>query len=657
MHRFRGAPTQAASLCLLLAQLAACGSEPTTTTPASAATVVTTSPVVATAALSASADTVVVGGRVRLSLVTRDAAGLARAPATVDWSLADSTVAQLVSTGLAEAVVYAARAGTVTVRAVADGRSASTNIVVLAPPPVLTSVRVTASADTAIAGQTVTLTLDARDDRGATIAPRDLTWSAPDSAIAAFMATGSGASLVGRLTDPAATEVHVRARAPGLATLAIQAESHTASARLLVLPRVAALRVRTDTVRLHVGESVALSATTVDSLGAPLPGRPIAWRSSDTTIASVRSDGSLVARARGMVAISATAEGVTSTVSVVVRPVIGDVASALALEIATYDGSGQVVHPDVLRLPRDWNGHRFWMAITPYPNANESFENPSIYTSDDGETWRTPPGATNPVAKVAAGHLSDPALVYDEASNRLVLYYRDAVGGNAPLRDDIYMVSSADGVKWSARELVYSDTGRYVVSPSVVRGADARWRVWSVDAGFDGCSAGGAGVVMRSSSDGRKWTAARAVSLAQPGYVPWHIDVQWVAQRREYWALLAAYRVGSACGSTDLFLATSPDGERWTTYASPILAHGVAPAFEAAVYRSSFLMDAAGDSLTLWMSGARRETDPKKGIGTRWSAAIARTSVASLLKRISATTVTIGGPSVVDTRPLPGGLP
>jgi hypothetical protein len=85
-----------------------------------------------------------------------------------------------------------------------------------------------------------------------------------------------------------------------------------------------------------------------------------------------------------------------------------------------------------------------------------------------------------------------------------------------------------------------------------------------------------------------------------------------------------------------VFVATSADAERWTTYRSPLLAHGAIPAFQAAVYRSTFAVDTPGDSTTLWFSGARVESDPKRGSVTRWSAAIARTSVAALFQRVDA---------------------
>ena len=42
----------------------------------------------------------------------------------------------------------------------------------------------------------------------------------------------------------------------------------------------------------------------------------------------------------------------------------------------TYDGSGQVVHPDVVHVPGGWNGYEYWMGMTPYPNGNNDLREP-----------------------------------------------------------------------------------------------------------------------------------------------------------------------------------------------------------------------------------------------------------------------------------------
>ena len=48
------------------------------------------------------------------------------------------------------------------------------------------------------------------------------------------------------------------------------------------------------------------------------------------------------------------------------------VSAANYLTLPTPDGSGQMVHPDVIDFGSNnaWNGWRYWMAITPYTNTD-----------------------------------------------------------------------------------------------------------------------------------------------------------------------------------------------------------------------------------------------------------------------------------------------
>ena len=76
--------------------------------------------------------------------------------------------------------------------------------------------------------------------------------------------------------------------------------------------------------------------------------------------------------------------------------------SKQALQIPTYDGSGQVVHPSVIDFINEygidaWSGYRYWMVLTPYPQSQDKFENPSLYASHDGLTWVVPHPITNPL--------------------------------------------------------------------------------------------------------------------------------------------------------------------------------------------------------------------------------------------------------------------
>ena len=78
--------------------------------------------------------------------------------------------------------------------------------------------------------------------------------------------------------------------------------------------------------------------------------------------------------------------------------------------------------------------------------------------------------------------------------------------------------------------------------------------------------------------------------------------------------LLSAFpEHGDGCHTDDLFFSRSSDGVHWTTYSEPIIRHGDQDWTATAVYRSTFLYDAATDELRLWISA--RGTDGAWRVG------------------------------------------
>jgi hypothetical protein len=73
------------------------------------------------------------------------------------------------------------------------------------------------------------------------------------------------------------------------------------------------------------------------------------------------------------------------------------VADVHPLSIVTYEGSGQAVHPDFVRLPASWSGDPVRLVATPYPGGNATYENPSLYTGRTGIDWVVPEGVTKPL--------------------------------------------------------------------------------------------------------------------------------------------------------------------------------------------------------------------------------------------------------------------
>lgn len=269
--------------------------------------------------------------------------------------------------------------------------------------------------------------------------------------------------------------------------------------------------------------------------------------------------------------------------------------------LPTYDGSGQLVHPDVAVFPGGFAGHEFWLAATPYPNGKANLENPSIFT-DDARRWIVPPSLTNPLVAPppSPAHNSDPDLVFDPLANRLRLYYRLTMNDT----DAILMRSTTDGAHWSDPVTVASAKGIAIVSPAVVRTPGGTFVMWSVNAVQGGCLARSTVLERRTSLDGVHWTNPSPVHITQQGYVLWHLDVQYIPTKKEYWALIAAYPVAAGCAADDLFFARSQDGVTWQTYPTPLVSRADYPAYANAVYRSTFNYDADNDAVRLWLSGA-----------------------------------------------------
>ena len=309
------------------------------------------------------------------------------------------------------------------------------------------------------------------------------------------------------------------------------------------------------------------------------------------------------------------------------------------LVLSTYDGSGQTVHPDFVATGPEWTQSANYLFITPYPNGNATFENPSIYDSADLLKWAAPLGVSNPIASPVDGYLSDPDAVFVPERNELWLYYRQVNSENI-----IRLIRSADGVHWSAPTIVAHAPNHEIISPTVVRRSPTDWLMWSVNGNL-GCTGLNTTVELRRSGDGTTWSAPTTVTLSQAGVYAWHIDVEWIASRREFWALYNTKTPGS-CTTSAVYLATSSDGVQWTTYPSPVLASGAIPEFQDVVYRSTFDYDEASDAITIWYSGARYDAG-----NYIWRSAVQRRLRSDLFATISAP------PALAATQPLRRDVP
>lgn len=360
-------------------------------------------------------------------------------------------------------------------------------------------------------------------------------------------------------------------------------------------------------VRVNLEEPVV--AEVIGEDGAPRSNVPVSWAVADggtLTTSSPRSDANGLVSATWNLGGKDEHEGSVrltngSTAAFGAEEASGhqiDLLEASLLRPQTYDGSRQTVHPDFARTPTDWGAYELHLALTPYPNGANALENPSVFVSRLGYRWFPESGVTNPIIAPTNGYLSDPDLVYVPTGRELWMYYR-----KVDTKNQIYLSRSHDGVRWSAPTHVVEGANQTVISPSVVRRSETDWLMWSINGGSRGCSDNIATVELRRSRDGITWDTPVTIALRNGDLMPWHIDVQWVPEMSQYWALYPAKSAGN-CATRAVYLATSADGVQWTTYPTPVLESGELYELRDIVYRSTFTYVAADDEIRFWFSGA-----------------------------------------------------
>jgi len=258
-------------------------------------------------------------------------------------------------------------------------------------------------------------------------------------------------------------------------------------------------------------------------------------------------------------------------------------------------GDSELVHPDVLDAGTSWNGYRYWMAVTPYANADNQYENPCILASNDAYTWVVPAGLTNPIAgPPGGGYYSDVDLhlTADRAKLRCTLRHRGALA--SPNRDQWLMSESADGVTWSEPTVLLTNlSDEEEVSASFLL-VDGTWRMYYA-------YSPGQAIRLRTTTDetlASGWTEPVTV-FSGPfanGNVPWHMDA--IYTNDEFW-LLVNGRLPAGT-QQDLWLLHSADGLTWTVGDTPVLAVS-SGTWDAQLYRGTIWPRWVGPNLNLGM--------------------------------------------------------
>ena len=269
------------------------------------------------------------------------------------------------------------------------------------------------------------------------------------------------------------------------------------------------------------------------------------------------------------------------------------------LVVPTYDGSNQVVHPDILVEP-----DRITLAITPYPFSNGDFENPSVFSTTDGIAFDPIPGAPAPLVPTPAyDHNDDPDLRIDPATGEYELLYLETL---RPDKQSIVALRSRDLVAWTRHDRIVYDLTKgddFLVSPAAIVADDGTTHMFYVELipgrPIPDMPGKTVDVIQELvSTDGATWDKADKHPItADLGAInPWHMDV--IRGARGFAMLVSGFT--EDFGRQNLYLLTSPDLKTWTLKPEPLLSH-IDPALAVAtLYRSTGVV--SGNTLAVWYS-------------------------------------------------------
>ncbi|MDE2764593.1 MAG: Ig-like domain-containing protein [Gemmatimonadota bacterium] len=237
------------------------------------------------------------GDTVRLTADVLDANGQPIAGTSVDWAAADTTILTVDRQGLVTAVDN----GTTTILATSGGLADSLSAEVEQVPA---QVRLSPARDPLrfeSLGDTVRLSAEVLDSNGHPIEGVSVTWSVSDTTVATVDRDGL-----------------VTARGNGTAAVSASTRTVTGTARVEVDQVPVVMEVLSARDLLATGDSIQVTAEAFDAGGSRIEDAAFMWTSSDTTVATVDSDGWVHALEEGSIRITATLKGLSASAGLTV---------------------------------------------------------------------------------------------------------------------------------------------------------------------------------------------------------------------------------------------------------------------------------------------------------------------------------------------------
>ena len=324
---------------------------------------------------------------------------------------------------------------------------------------------------------------------------------------------------------------------------------------------------------------------------------------------------------------------------------------------------GQVTHPDVVKLDKQWNGYEYWVVYTPNVSVTSQYENPYIAASHDGKNWVEPTGIQNPIEPEPVStryHNCDADMVYNKEMDAMMAYWNWADDQQGGVGAEVRLRISYDGIHWGVPSTYNEETGvwtkpkdnsertlkptttdkdgldnsfitaiaskdRYdMLSPTFTydenRDIFVMWANNTKDVGYYNGQKNY--VETRWSEDGINWSEPKKVNnflgktSADKQLAPWHQDINYIPELKEYWGLSQCFDGNNPDGSM-LYLTTSKDGINWKQVGTePVLNPGESGKWDSfQIYRSSFVFE--NDKLSVWYSALQDDTANKQVVDSK----------------------------------------
>ena len=254
------------------------------------------------------------------------------------------------------------------------------------------------------------------------------------------------------------------------------------------------------------------------------------------------------------------------------------------LVFPAYDASQQTCHPSTIWDNTKKYGYEWIMAHTPYPNMDDTRENPSIVVSTDGKNFSVPSGLTNPIFRptdVTKTFFSDVNLCDD--GTKLIMIWRETDRTTRLSR--LYYSTSTNVTTWTVPQILfdYNENIRGYVAPTLLY-IDNKYRLYyKVDASLDSNR-----YSFIESADFTTWTAPTTVSInfgEWSGHYAWHSEFK---RHNGTWYCLANGVKNNKHDDSKLFILTSTDGINFSN-CQLVLAPSTSSFGNKHLYKSSFV--------------------------------------------------------------------